>query len=75
MKTDDKPTKQGTAVLLGTPALDLYLKEINWNLRSMMAQADVLETTLNELTKEHPEYLAAPASTDNVRDMITGSKP
>jgi hypothetical protein len=29
MKTDDKATKQGAAVLLGTPALDLYLKEIN----------------------------------------------
>ena len=62
MKTDDKSTKQGAAVLLGTPALDLYLKEINWNLRSMMAQVDVLETTLNEITKEHPEYVAAPAS-------------
>lgn len=59
MKTDDKLTKKSAAVLVGTPALDLYLNEINWNLRTMMAQADVLETALNEITKQHPEYLAA----------------
>jgi hypothetical protein len=60
MRTDDRSTKQSAAVLAGTPALDLYLKEINWNLRSMMAQVDVLETALQEITAQHPEYTAVP---------------
>jgi hypothetical protein len=40
------------ALLVGTKALDLYLKEISWNLRTMIAQADVLETTVLEMAKQ-----------------------
>ena len=72
MNANDKSTGKGAAVLVGTPALDLYLKEINWNLRTMMAQADVLDTALQEITRQHPEYLPAPALADG--DIPADSK-
>jgi hypothetical protein len=36
----------------GKETLDLYLKNISWNLRSMMGQADVLETEIIEVKKQ-----------------------
>jgi hypothetical protein len=52
MKLPDKLMEKNVAFLVGPQALDLYLKEIRWNLRTMMGQADVLETTVLELHQE-----------------------
>ena len=52
MKTPDKLIEKNVALLVGTQALDLYLKEISSNLRTMMGQADVLETMVFELHQE-----------------------
>ena len=49
MKTPDKLIEKNVALLVGTEALDLYLKEISWNLRTMIGQADVLETAIIEI--------------------------
>jgi len=59
MKTPDKSTEKTDAVLVGTDTFDLYLKEIGWNLRSMMAQADVLETAVGAVKKQLRDHIAA----------------
>jgi len=59
MKPLDKLTEKSAASLAGTDALDLYVKEIAWNMRTMMGQADVLETVILEWEKHRREYVAA----------------
>ena len=64
MKTPDKLIEKNVALLVGTEALDLYLKEISWNLRTMIGQADVLETAIIKMKKQlyqhgAPERLVA----------------
>jgi hypothetical protein len=44
MKTSHEVTNKSAAL-----ALDFHLKDIDWNLRTMMGQADVLETALIEM--------------------------
>ena len=58
MKTPDKLTEKSVALLVGTDALDLYLKEIGWNLRTLMGQADVLDTAILEMKKQLRERIA-----------------
>lgn len=51
MKNAAKLAEKNAELLAGTEALDLYLKTISWNLRSIMRQADVLETAIMEMKK------------------------
>jgi len=52
MKTVNMLMANNGALLVGTEDLDFYLKGIGWNLRTMMGQADVLETTVLEMKKQ-----------------------
>jgi hypothetical protein len=52
VKAPDKLMGKNVALLVGTKALDLYLKGISSNLRTMIAQADVLETIVLEMEKQ-----------------------
>jgi len=56
MKTQGKLTEKGATLLVGTETLDIYLKEIGWNLRTMVSQTDVLETAMIEMKKQMREY-------------------
>jgi len=58
MKTSARLTGKGAASLAGTDAFDLYLKAIAWNLRTMMGQADVLETVILETKRKLREHNA-----------------
>ncbi len=49
MKTSVKLRKKSAALVTSTDVLDLYLKEISWNLRTMRGQADVLELVILEM--------------------------
>lgn len=64
MKTSVNLAGKGAASLAGTDALDLYLKKMRWNLRTMMGQADVLETLIPERKKHMYEYIAAEKATE-----------
>ncbi len=55
MKSNDKSRETNAELLAGAEALDFYLKEISWNLRSMTRQVDVLETVISETQKERRE--------------------
>jgi hypothetical protein len=59
MKTTDEATNSNAELHVGTEALHLHLKEIGWNLRTMLGQADVLETAIIEMKKQTREYSAA----------------
>ncbi len=59
MKTSDKLTEKTTALFVGAETPDIYLGEISWNLRTMMGQADVLETMILEMKNQMREYIAA----------------
>ena len=58
MKPSDNLTGKSAALLAGTDALDLYLKEIARNLRTLMGQADLLETVILELKRKLREHIA-----------------
>lgn len=49
MKRPDKLAEENIALLVGTEVLNFYLNEISCNLRTMTAQADVLETVILEM--------------------------
>lgn len=51
MKPADKTIEGNAALFAGTATLDLYVKQIARNLRTIMAQADVLETVILEMKK------------------------
>jgi len=56
MKTPKKLNGKSSALIVGRDVFDCYLKTIDWNLRTMMGQADILETAIMELTKQQREY-------------------
>jgi len=58
MKPSDKLTEKGAALLAGTDTLDLYLKEMARNQRTMMGQADLLERAILEMEKQVHEHIA-----------------
>ena len=58
MKTSVNLRGKGAASHAGPDALDLYLKEIAWNMRTLIGQADVLETVILEWKKHMREYIA-----------------
>lgn len=67
MKTSKETTafeqlsNRGFRTVSGNDSLDVYLKEIGWNLRSLMRQADMLDTALLEIKRELPKQAAAEA--------------
>ena len=58
MKTSARLTGKADVSLAGPDAFDLYLKAIAWNLRTMMGQADVLETVILETKRKLREHIA-----------------
>jgi hypothetical protein len=52
MKSFEDLNRKSPTLPAGKETLDLYLKNISWNLRSMMGQADVLETEIIEVKKQ-----------------------
>jgi hypothetical protein len=57
MKNAAKLAEKNSDLLAGTEALDLYLKAMLWNLRSIMRQTDVLEAMIMEMEKKEAEHI------------------
>lgn len=51
MRTIADLNEQRAELSADNEILDLYIKAISWNLRSMVAQADVLETEIAEIRR------------------------
>ncbi len=58
MKTLARLTGKADVSLAGQDVFDLYLKAIAWNLRTMMGQADVLDTLILETKRKLREHIA-----------------
>jgi hypothetical protein len=54
-------TNRDLSIVSGKESLDVYLQEIGWNLRSLMRQADMLDTAILEIKQELPQQAAAEA--------------
>jgi hypothetical protein len=54
-------TNRDLGIVSGKESLDVYLQEIGWNLRSLMRQADMLDTAILEIKQELPQQAAAEA--------------
>ena len=59
MKPSAKVIEKCAELITGADAFDLYLKEIRENVRVMMGHADVMETLLLELEKQHADQISS----------------